>query len=114
MLRWSSPSGHGALLCHHLERHHREAPRETRSGRNRRQAARSVDSGYEVKITTTAVHSEIDQAPAHLRGLLRHFADLRDGTHGDGAVTRADKERLFASAVGRLDLCLAKPIRELE
>ena len=52
---------------------------------------------------TTALHSEIDRAPAHLRGLLRHFADLRDGTHGDGAVTRADKERLFVSAVGRLD-----------
>ena len=51
----------------------------------------------------TALHSEIEHAPAHLRGLLRHFADLRDGTHGDGAVTRADKERLFVSAVGYLD-----------
>jgi hypothetical protein len=30
--------------------------------------------------------------------LLRHFADLRDRTHGDQA-TRAGKERLFAGAV---------------
>ncbi len=34
--------------------------------------------------------------------LLRHFADLRDGTHG-GASSRRDKERLFASAVALLD-----------
>ncbi|HEX8961120.1 MAG TPA: hypothetical protein VF775_06075 [Geobacteraceae bacterium] len=45
----------------------------------------------------------IERTPAHLKGLLRHFADLRDGTHGDGAVTRADKERLFAAAVRFLD-----------
>lgn len=40
--------------------------------------------------------------PAHLRGLLHHFIDLRDGTHGDGAVSRADKEALFLAAVGYL------------
>jgi hypothetical protein len=34
--------------------------------------------------------------------LLRHFADLRDGTHGD-ATSREDKERLFAVAVELLD-----------
>jgi hypothetical protein len=34
--------------------------------------------------------------------LLRHFADLRDGTHG-GARSRRDKERLFAAAVSLLD-----------
>jgi len=34
--------------------------------------------------------------------LLRHFADLRDGTHG-GAVSRQDKERLFMAAVALLD-----------
>lgn len=44
----------------------------------------------------------IESAPDHLRGLLRHFADLRDGTHGDGAVSRADKEGLFLAAVGYL------------
>jgi len=52
-------------------------------------------------MTTTS--SEHDQSPVHLRGLLRHFADLRDGTHGDGAVSRADKERLFDAAVSYLD-----------
>ena len=44
----------------------------------------------------------IDKAPDHLRGLLRHFADLRDGSHGDGAVSRADKEKLFIAAVDYL------------
>jgi hypothetical protein len=34
--------------------------------------------------------------------LLRHFADLRDGTHG-GAVRRQDKERFFSAAVALLD-----------
>jgi hypothetical protein len=46
---------------------------------------------------------EYDRAPDHLRGLLRHFADLRDGTHGDRATSREDKERLFGEAVGYLD-----------
>jgi hypothetical protein len=34
--------------------------------------------------------------------LLRHFADLRHGTHG-GAGSRKDKERFFAAAVALLD-----------
>jgi hypothetical protein len=34
--------------------------------------------------------------------LLRHFTDLRDGTHGD-AVTRHQKEQLFFEAVPLLD-----------
>ncbi|MFL5953792.1 MAG: hypothetical protein ACJ76I_06765 [Gaiellaceae bacterium] len=36
--------------------------------------------------------------PAYVEELLRHFVDLRDGTHG-GVTSRADKERLFAAAV---------------
>jgi hypothetical protein len=40
--------------------------------------------------------------PAFASALLRHFADLRDGTHGH-ASSREDKERLFASAVPLLD-----------
>lgn len=52
---------------------------------------------------TAAPHQAFDQVPPHLRGLLRHFADLRDGTHGDGAVSRADKEQLFSAAVAFLD-----------
>jgi len=43
-----------------------------------------------------------DSAPNHLRGLLRHFADLRDGSHGKGAVSRADKEKLFVGTVKHL------------
>jgi len=34
--------------------------------------------------------------------LLRHFADLRDGSHG-GVTSRPDKERLFAQAVVLID-----------
>src|SRR6266700_6536083 len=40
--------------------------------------------------------------PEYTAELLRHFADLRDGTHG-GASSRRDKERLFAPAVALLD-----------
>lgn len=45
---------------------------------------------------------DYNQAAPHLRGLLRHFADLRDGTHGDGATSRTDKEQLFNAAVAYL------------
>lgn len=45
----------------------------------------------------------ISRIPPHLEQLLRHFAGLRDGTHGDGAISRADKERCFAEAVDLLD-----------
>jgi hypothetical protein len=40
--------------------------------------------------------------PASASALLRHFADLRDGTHG-GARSRRDKEALFVAAVPLLD-----------
>jgi hypothetical protein len=40
--------------------------------------------------------------PEYTAELLRHFADLRDGTHG-GAISRPDKERLFTAAVALLD-----------
>jgi hypothetical protein len=40
--------------------------------------------------------------PAHITALLRHFADLRDGTHGH-AASRRDKEKLFTEAVDLLD-----------
>jgi hypothetical protein len=39
--------------------------------------------------------------PESTGALLRHFADLRDGTHG-GLGTRRDKERLFTTAVALL------------
>ena len=44
----------------------------------------------------------INSPPAYTAALLRHFVDLRDGTHG-GASSRLDKERLFAAAVALLD-----------
>jgi hypothetical protein len=40
--------------------------------------------------------------PEYTAALFRHFADLRDGTHG-GASSRPDKERLFTAAVALLD-----------
>jgi hypothetical protein len=40
--------------------------------------------------------------PEYTGALLRHFADLRDGTHG-GASSRGEKERLYAGAVALLD-----------
>jgi hypothetical protein len=43
-----------------------------------------------------------DARPGYTGALLRHFADLRDGTHGD-VRSRDDKERLFAAAVPLLD-----------
>ncbi len=44
--------------------------------------------------------------------LLRHFADLRDGTHG-GAVSRPDKERLFTAAVALLDPHARQALEEI-
>jgi hypothetical protein len=54
-----------------------------------------------------------DRFLPHLRGLLRHFADLRDGTHGDGAVSRSDKEQLFDVAVGYLDPFALQTLAEM-
>ncbi len=58
-------------------------------------------------------HNSSNQVPAHLHGLLRHFADLRDGTHGNGATTRADKEQLFAAAVDLLDPVARQALNEM-
>jgi hypothetical protein len=44
--------------------------------------------------------------------LLRHFADLRDGTQG-GASSRRDKERLFTAAVALLDPHARQPLHEM-
>jgi len=45
-------------------------------------------------------------------GLLRHFADLRDGSHG-GATSRREKERLFTAAVALLDRYARQPLEEI-
>ena len=50
--------------------------------------------------------------PATTSTLLRHFADLRDGTHG-GAESRRDKERLFAAAVPLLDPHARQALEEI-
>ena len=44
--------------------------------------------------------------------LLRHFADLRDGTHG-GASSRQAKERFFAAAVPLLEPYARQSLEEI-
>src|SRR5437879_2509048 len=64
--------------------------------------------------TSPNLKQEIVQAPsaAPASALLRHFADLRDGTHG-GAKSRRDKERLFATAVPLLDPHARQALEEI-
>jgi len=50
--------------------------------------------------------------PSYTAALLRHFADLRDGTHG-GVRSRRDKERLFAAAVPLLDPYARRALEEI-
>jgi hypothetical protein len=50
--------------------------------------------------------------PEYTEELLRHFADLRDGTHGS-AISRPDKERLFIAAVALLDPHARQPLNEI-
>jgi hypothetical protein len=62
-----------------------------------------------------AVAKEADMTearPGHIGALLRHFADLRDGTHGD-ARSRQDKERLFEDAVALLDPYARQALEEM-
>ncbi len=51
--------------------------------------------------------------PSHLVALRRHFIDLRDGNHGDSAVTRHDKESLFAKAVDLLEPYARQALMEM-
>jgi len=50
--------------------------------------------------------------PEYTAELLRHFADLRDGSHGD-AISRREKERLFTAAVALLDRYAWQPLEEI-
>jgi hypothetical protein len=50
--------------------------------------------------------------PACIAELLRHFADLRDGTHAD-ASSRRDKEQLFTEAVSLLDPYARQALTEI-
>jgi hypothetical protein len=66
------------------------------------------------QFTSPSPTAGIIQAPrpASASALLRHFADLRDGTHG-GARSRRDKERLFAAAVPLLDPHARQALEEI-
>ncbi|MBK3643357.1 hypothetical protein ACIGDI_28240 [Streptomyces sp. NPDC085900] len=52
----------------------------------------------------------------HLAALLRHFADLRDGTHGEGGdtVSRQGKERHFEHAVELLHPYAVQVLQEFD
>jgi hypothetical protein len=50
--------------------------------------------------------------PGYIDALLRHFVDLRDGTHG-GATSRGEKERLFTVAVGLVDSHARRALEEV-
>lgn len=45
----------------------------------------------------------VDQTPTRVGALRRHFADLRDSSHGEDAVTREEKEARFRASVPLLD-----------
>jgi hypothetical protein len=57
----------------------------------------------------TMTLSQSDQTWA----LLRHFDDLRDGSHG-GATSRREKERLLAEAVALLDPYIRQALDEID
>ena len=64
--------------------------------------------------TSPNLKEEIIQTPrpTSASALLRHFADLRDGTHG-GVRSRRDKERLFDAAVPLLDPYARQALEEI-
>ncbi|MBC6456695.1 hypothetical protein [Actinomadura sp. HBU206391] len=53
-----------------------------------------------------------EDAPQHLRSLIRHFVDLRDGIHG-GETSRQGKEARFAEAVEHLDPYARQALSEM-
>jgi hypothetical protein len=64
------------------------------------------------RSTSPNPKEETIQAARPTSALLRHFADLRDGTHG-GARSQRDKERLFAAAVPLLDPHARQALEEI-
>src|ERR1700681_3885855 len=50
--------------------------------------------------------------PAYITSLIRHFEDLRDGTHG-GSTTRKDKEAHFEKAVQLLAPIARRVLNEM-
>jgi hypothetical protein len=71
--------------------------------------------GNRVSASTRSSSPDRNDAPARpasASALLRHFADLRDGTHG-GARSRRDKEALFVAAVPLLDPYARQALEEI-
>lgn len=62
--------------------------------------------------STARPAAETGAEEADLTALLRHFADLRDGRHGD-AVSRQAKERHFRTATTLLDPYARQALDEL-
>src|SRR3954469_7623932 len=58
------------------------------------------------------IRSDGSREQQYTAALLRHFADLRDGTHG-GAGSRRDKERLYVTAVALLDPYARRALDEM-
>jgi hypothetical protein len=84
--------------------HHLRAPTPVMPGTER--AAVSYFRAIMIK-------EPIDESrPGYTAELLRHFADLRDGVHGN-AVLRQDKERLFATTVALLDPYARQALSEI-
>ena len=50
--------------------------------------------------------------PAYITSLIRHFADLRDGTHG-GSASRKDKEAHFEKEVQLLGPIARQVLNEM-
>ena len=50
--------------------------------------------------------------PPYTTALLRHFVDLRDGSH-HGVTARSDKERLFTKAVALVDPHARQTLEEI-
>jgi len=68
-------------------------------------------------VSRASIHtSRSDEAggsrPPYTGALLRHFVDLRDGTHG-GVTAQRDKERLYIAAVALLDPHARRALEEI-
>jgi hypothetical protein len=61
----------------------------------------------------TADHNMTSTRFEHTGALLRHFADLRDGSYGS-ATSRQEKERFFAEAVALLDPYARQALDEID
>lgn len=55
----------------------------------------------------------VDHAPTRVAALRRHFADLRDSSHGEDAFTRTEKESRFRATIALLDPVARDVLAEL-